>query len=251
MQHNDNALHFSKLKNIADSPFHFKFFEDDERDDTDDFVTGRAVHRGWLLGEKLTAWKGKRQGAEYRQAVEENDGDSLLTETMLANAELMVSALLGSYDANRLLLHAPNRETPMVWTRRGIKCAGRSDAYGKDVLIELKTAKNAAPRAFQWQGKTLGYREQLSWYDVGLGTIPDPLESRWRENYVVVVGKSKPWPVSIHRVSPLAMQQANARVDEWLDTYQACVASGKWPDWDAEIRDWDADVEYHGDDDDD
>lgn len=251
MQHNDYALHFSKLKNIADSPMHYKFFEDEEREDTDDFVTGRAVHRGWLLGEKLTAWKGKRQGNEYKQAVEENGGDDLLTDTMLYNAERMVSSLLGSYEANRILLYAPHRETSVTWTRRGIKCAGRLDAHGKDVLMELKTAKNSAPHAFQWQGKVLGYREQLSWYDVGLGTIPDPFEPKWREAYAVAVGKKAPWAVSIHRVSPLAMQQANGRVDEWLNAYQACLASGKWPGWDATIQDWDADVDFHGDNDDD
>jgi hypothetical protein len=163
----------------------------------------------------------------------------------------MVNALLSSYEANRILLYAPKREQSIIWTRRGIPCAGRIDAYGKDVIVELKSAKNSHPRAFQWQGKVLCYREQLSWYDVGLGTVPDPLEPRWREAYTIAVGKKAPWAVSIHRVSPLAMQQANSKVDEWLDAYQACLESGKWPGWDATIQDWDADIEYHEDSNDD
>jgi hypothetical protein len=178
---NDNALHFSKLKNIGDSPMHYKYFEDEERADTDDYITGRAVHAGFLLQIVPTVWKGRRAGAEYRSAVDENNGDGLLSETMYGDAMHMIDSLLASRAAMDLLRCAPNREQSLTWTRRGIACAGRLDAFGKDVLLELKTAKNASPRAFQWQGKVLNYREQLSWYDVGLGTVPDPFEPKWRE----------------------------------------------------------------------
>jgi hypothetical protein len=46
------------------------------------------------------------------------------------------------------------------------------------------------------------------------------------------------------------MNQAHAKVEEWIDAYQSCLASGIWPGWDAVIRDWDADVEFHDDDED-
>jgi hypothetical protein len=249
MQTNDDALHFSKLKNIGDSPMHYLYFEDFGREDTDDFITGRAVHKGFLLGIMPTCWEGRRVGKDYKLAVEANGGDGLLTETMRDNAMHMIDSLLKSRKALDVMLHAPFRECERIWTRRGIKCAGRVDAYGKDVLVELKTDKDGNPRGFQWRGKCLGYREQLAWYDVGLGTKPDPFEPKWRESYTIVVGKKAPWPVSIHKVSPLAMQKAHSRVEEWLDLYQECQRSGNWPGWDDRIRDWDADIERVEDDD--
>jgi hypothetical protein len=243
-------LHFTKLKNIGDSPMHFRFFDDNEREDTDDYVIGRAVHRGVLLGIAPTAWSGRRQGKEYKAAVAANNGELLLTATMRDDAIRMIDAVLSSHEAMRILHYAPNRETERKWARRGIHCAGRVDAWGRETLVELKTDKNPAPRAFQWRGKILGYREQLAWYDVGLGTVPDPFEPKWRASFAIAVGKKAPWAVSIHRASPLALQQANTRVDEWLDTYQACLKSGKWPGWDETIHDWDADIERYDEDED-
>jgi hypothetical protein len=246
---NDGKLHFSALKNIGLSPLHFDYFERNQREDSEAFLLGRATHAWVLQGIVPRFWPERRAGKAYQDAVAENNGEDLLNASQFALVESMANAVNRSALACSILSQATQREADLTWTRRGIECAARLDAFGKGITVELKTGQTAHPKRFQWDGKKYGYREQLAWYDYARGVRPDPFESKWNECYVIAVESKAPFPVSVHRIMPLALQQANSRVEEWLDRYVECKALSKWPGWDSDVTEWDADLSLSPDED--
>ena len=63
-----------------------------------------------------------------------------------------------------------------------------------------------------------------------------------RTAIVIAVGKSPPYAVGLYRFGEETLAKADRVVSRWLDTYQSCMQSGRWPSYwdiqDVEIPDW-------------
>lgn len=245
----DGKLHFSTLKNISTTPKHYKYFSEHDREDTDSFLIGRATHALVLQGIAPTIWDGRRSGAAYEQAVADNGGDDILNATQGRLVFAMANAITNSRTAQDVLRDAPHREESIQWRRGEFYCAGRVDAFGTDSLVELKTAKSANPYRFKREAGWYRYPEQMAWYDIGLGTKNEGDATQWRTCYIIVVENNGPvFPVSVFRVTPLRLLQANANIDEWLAKLERCQREKHWPGWDESVEDIDCEIEVNNDD---
>lgn len=245
--HNDGKLHFSTLKNIDRSPKHYAHFASCQREDTDDFLIGRATHALVLQGIEPKIFDGVRKGNAYKAAVFDNGGEDLLNNTQGDAVKRMAEAVANSRLAQEILRRCPSREQSIEFERHGFQCAGRVDAFGEFDQAELKTDKSIAPYRFKKTAHWMRYPEQMEWYDIGLGTKFEGESTKFRNNYIIAVEKVGPvYPVAVFRISPLRLLQAHHRIEEWLDDLARCQRQRYFPGWDESVIDIDCEIETAG-----
>lgn len=243
----DGKLHFSDLKHIDKSELHFKHNESFEREDTDDFLIGRATHAVILQDIQPKYWDKRRAGKDYDAAVAENGGEDLLNTTQYNLVMRMAESVSKSRLAQDILRRCPIREQAIQFERRGFECAGRVDAYGPDTQAELKTDKSVAPYRFKKTAHWNRYPEQLTWYDIGLGTKFDGEYTKFRDNYIIAVEKVGPvYPVAVFRITPLRLLQAHDRVEGWLDRLERSRRDRFYPGWDTAVHEIDCEIITNG-----
>ena len=136
------------------------------------------------------------------------------------------------------LLEAGKPEIEISWVERGRPCGGRVDLVNSDgILVELKTARDVAPRRFGAQAEALHYVHQLAWYRRGLRAKIGWTNKTWNLDHgyaiercaIVAVQSVPPWDVVCYSVSEADLASAECEIDGWLDLLARCEASGKWP----------------------
>lgn len=144
-------------------------------------------------------------------------------DTMLAPVEAMRDAVLDHPIAADLLTgHDP--EVSIFWEQSGVPMKARIDALHmrEGIAVDLKTVRSARPNDVRKQISDLGYYIQQRHYLNGLKQVTG-FDMDW---YFVTVGKEAPHPVSVHKMAPDAMQQAQARIDHAIARYKQAQEHG-------------------------
>ena len=144
-------------------------------------------------------------------------------DTMLAPVEAMRDAVLDHPIAADLLTgHDP--EVSIFWEQSGVPMKARIDALHmrEGIAVDLKTVRSARPNDVRKQISDLGYYIQQRHYLNGLKQVTG-FDMDW---YFVTVGKEAPHPVSVHKMVPDAMQQAQARIDHAIARYKQAQEHG-------------------------
>ena len=251
MRKSDGKIHYSHIKHIDQSPMHLRADEDDPRSDSDAFAKGRAFHGLVLQGIIPKFWEGDRRGNKYKDALEANGGEIIITQRMYDDVMRMGESTRKSRLAQDLLCRCPNRETYLEWERDGFDCAGTIDAHGIRTVLELKSCESAQPYRFAKSASWYRYPEQMAWYNTALGAMFLGEGSELFDSYIIACESAKPYAVSCHRVTPLRLIQANDRCSEWLRKYEQCKRLNYWPGWDESVWDIDCEIVSHTDDEDD
>lgn len=245
----DGKLHFSQLKQFAQSPAHYIVARDAEFSDSTEKRIGRAVHRRWLQNKPILVYEGIRRGKEweafYIKALEDH---GIMKDDILSPSENEI--VVGCVDslnrhalAGELLAGCKDVEEHITWERDGVECSGTPDAWNDDTLIELKTCSCAKPRKFLYDAHKFGYHAQLAWYDIGLGTKFQQFATNWRKHYIIAVETKPPYSVVVYKVDDARIDQGHMLCEEWMSKYIECRETGFYPSytteepviWDAEI----------------
>lgn len=113
------------------------------------------------------------------------------------------------------------------WEERGVECRAMLDWVRDDnrYIDDLKTTADASHRGFQRKIWSLRYDIQAAFYRRAVLASQDAQPRfRW-----VAVETEYPYLVTVHELDKLALENADARVDEAIDTWGQCVAAGSWP----------------------
>jgi hypothetical protein len=104
---------------------------------------------------------------------------------------------------------------------------GRFDWLRSDFacIDDLKKSRSAQPRRWQRAMWPLGYDIQAAFY-VRLAKAAFGVEPvfRW-----VAIEPDPPYALSVHVLSPAAMQSAQEKVDLAIDLWRECLRTGEWP----------------------
>jgi len=115
---NDGKIHYSTLKQIEQSPAHYRWAITHERTDSPAMRQGRALHALYLLGTEPVNIAGSKRGA--------NDSVDALAPAEYDTVRRMFDALQSSVEAREILSRCPEREMPLEWDLMGLQCAGGS-----------------------------------------------------------------------------------------------------------------------------
>jgi hypothetical protein len=212
-----DALNWSKLKLMEIAPV---VFQRGSAGDFDAADLGTAAHMAILEPEKFAAEvvvapmrrDARTKAWQEFEAEHLQLGHLILTKSEHAEACAMRDAVHRNKRAMYYLTGGQS-EVPMVWNIGPVKCKGRADHIGP-AIVDLKTTKDASPRAFGSAVAKLSYDGQAAWYRDGwrmstqeslpfvfialekgaphivqVYTVPDHVLERGREKYLNLLGK--------------------------------------------------------------
>ena len=237
-----DAVNWSTLKAMRDSPKHYRYGLEHPREDTEALLLGRLTHamiyepqavevryvrepnfhRGMNDDSaRAKGYDGGKQAAaawaDTRQAV---PADLWMRATDMA-------AALNSDPIAGPLVRGGYAEQLVTWTdsATGIECRGRVD-HVNGCLSDLKTTRSIAPRLFASQAATLGYHAQLAYYADGLAANGIVLVE---PPALVVVENVAPYDVAVLELDDDTLAAGRRVYRRCLDRLAECRAADSWP----------------------
>lgn len=212
-----------------------------EREEKASFDFGTAVHDLFLRGTAehvavgdFPDWRTKDARA-HRDAAYEAGFTPILAKDWARVVE-MTEALrdqVAARDDDPPLFGPGEPERALIWREKGVQCRALVDWLHDDMgaCDDLKTtAMSANPFAWQRTMFNIGGDIQARFNQRGIKA----LTGREPVFRFVVIETHPPYAMSVVSLGPAAVAFADARVDQALETWKRCLASGIWPAYAAE-----------------
>jgi exodeoxyribonuclease VIII len=225
----------SQLKVLARSPLAFRWAQDHpDHTSSPSQALGTAAHMAILEPKRMLTdcilWDGgTRRGKAWDEFKAAYAGRQILTQDEFRDVQGMHDAVRGFAPAARYLEDG-HAEVTMRWAGPGGReMRGRIDwltrINGVPVIVDLKTCRDATPRAFGAQAFRLGYHIQFAIYADGFRALTgeDPLV------VVLAVENGEPWEPAVFRVPEEVLDRGREDYLELLDVLDECERTGTWP----------------------
>jgi exodeoxyribonuclease VIII len=156
-----------------------------------------------------------------------------------ADAEVIegIAAAVAAHPIARAAIEGAAVEVSGYYTdpETGVRCRIRPDALRCDigVIVDLKSALDASPRAFERAMHQRGYHTQAAMYAAGYHAITGEALS---DLLMVAVEKALPFAVVIYRIADTALAVGTAVYRDALRRYAECLAADGWPGYSDHIE---------------
>lgn len=228
----------STLWNLRKSPAHYKYFLENQREDTAAFAFGRAVHAAILTPSAFKKdfvvipegidRRTKAGKEEYQAFLDASAGKEILTAQDAETVKAIVKAFKKNKDAVQLL-KGTKREKPLFWTDdNGILCKCRIDAYKTGLIVDLKTAQDAETETFTKESLRYGYDVQAAHYLDAYQHKESAIRPEW---YFIVIEKTEPYAINILRADIGFLDYGFIRRQELIEKLKACQEEKSFPDY--------------------
>lgn len=171
-------------------------------------------------------------------AMEAAEGKTVIDETELARITAMAEAI-GNCRSAEAFVTAPGKcEVSALWkdAPTGLMCKARFDRLASvgddDVIVELKTTRDASINWFGKDAHSLGYAMQAASYCRGLEVITDELPL----HVIIAVENQPPHAVAVYMLNDESMHLGLREYRSHLETYAECLRTGKWPGYPDKIQ---------------
>jgi hypothetical protein len=226
------AVNFSSLKYLAVSPKLYRYRLTHPEPQKPAFTFGGAFHTLVLeperFDERYAVYDGRRIGKEWDAWRAEHEGVEALKPDELVAVHAMADAVRSHRVARKLLIGG-RREEIVVWTDEptGLACKGRLDMLRPDFLIDLKSAHDPTPDAFQRAAFNNGAITQVAFYQDG-AVAARLLDGRINP-YVIAVEKDPPYDVAVYQLDDEALAVGRSIYRRLMDRLLQCIEADHWP----------------------
>lgn len=239
----DPAINNSGLKIFSQSPAKFAYWQDNDKPGTSTQIEGSALHCLILQPELFEAYFGKteapRKGSAGRDKWDAQNPTAIpLTPGQWNNVRGMASAFPGDCTIARELLEkeAGTPELSVFFDDPGtsLRCKIRPDFLGDDnVIIDLKSTKNASPTGFLGEIMRWGYHYQAAFYVRGVNAAfrDSGVKRQVRAFIIVAVENFAPHEVATYMIPSDMIRDAQQQIDTNLARYAECLLNGVWPSY--------------------
>ena len=225
-----NLVRFSRLKLMARSPAHFFAHPQGVSSSMD---KGSAVHSAVLGGKRVCFYdkqtesgaSAPRRGKDWEAFQSANADALILSRSQYDEVSRIVESVRAHKDAMFLL--AENQEQTLMFEMMGLECRTTPDARRAGLVSELKTCRSSDPRRFQWDSIRAHYHAQVAFHAEGARRVK--LEQSTPDGYIVAVETSAPYPVTVFKLTPRALEQGLKSIRLWMEQLKGCLASNQWP----------------------
>lgn len=221
-----DAVNWSTLKHMGDSPLHYSYAYGHPRDDTTRLLLGRAVHTAVLEPDEFplryAVYEGGiRRGKEWDEFCAVNEGRDILKSDEYRLCLSVRDAVRGHAEAAALL--TGESEVVKQWTdpATGIACKARLDHLNAHALVDLKTTGTTDAYQFEGTAARMDYHKQLAFYRRGVGDD--------RPVYIIAVEIDPPHDVCVFEYTEVALAIGDRKVSEYLHALHECRTAGLWP----------------------
>ena len=197
-----------------------------------------------VLGGGLIVWDGDRRKKGYSEACAAAfaSGEPLVTRAEADVAEACASAVLSDPVVKENGLIVGETEVPLEWDWNGLQFGTRGlDVVGHGRLSDLKTCRNAEPRALQRDLLGMGVHAQLALYRIAARLHGYRVDSCW----VPAVETRPPYAVTCLQLSEEILREGEKLLMIWTERLKACMATGVYPSYVQSPVKWEA-GEYFG-----
>lgn len=219
-----DGLHYSDLVRIAQSPAHYRAGLLAPARPTPAMTMGSLVH-ALVLGGDVAVFDGGRRGRAWADHLAEHEGRALCVTTREMAVAVAIAHAVTSDPVAAPLLEG-ERERAWSAVLFGRRCAGRIDVAGPGRVVELKTTRDASPVAFARAALRACYHAQLAWYQAALRALGERVGD---DAYVIAVETRAPYAVTVHRLTPRALDAGRRMLSLWTERLAACEAVEAWP----------------------
>ena len=227
----------SELFTIDKTPLHFKYQQENPKEDTKSLKFGRAAHKYILekddffneftiepiIDRRTKAGKEKYQEflADLRDKESISADDFQIIQDMYASIQsnpVAVTLLTGEHEKN------------FFWTddMTGEKCKCRLDCLseyeGKKYIVDYKTTDSCEDGHFERACRKYGYKFQAGMYTEGV------FQNTFEQYGFVFVAqeKSAPYAVRVYFCTPEFVAQGYDKFRELIGIYHHCKETGNW-----------------------
>ena len=229
-----DAIRASSVKVASRSTLaHLRHDLEREREDTDAFRVGRALHCAVLRPDDFATEFAVAPKFDRRTKVgrEQHEAACVAAEgrTLLDAADAhIVDAMRVSIDAHpsaRAALEMCDlRERVWIGEIAGEKCKCRADAVGGGILVDLKTTVSAAPHSFARSCVEYGYHLQFAFYREILRQNGIAVS----DCMVVAVEKSAPYAVACYRLLDADLDRSLLVAERCVERIAEAKRSNHW-----------------------
>jgi hypothetical protein len=184
--------------------------------DTDDKV---IVYPG-RRDPRVKAWQDFQKNAAV-QGVKE-----ILIASEMEIVKGVVAAIRARRDAMDLLFKDTIIQKRIDWRWLDKDVRSTPDARSMRHLVDLKSAVSAEPETFKRQSRRLFYHAQAALYGDAMAAVGEP---RPQDSYLVVVEKTRPYPVTIFRFTEAMLEVGQKMNRLWMERLQQCELANRWP----------------------
>lgn len=231
-------LSSTQVRDLLKTPALYKHNLTAERKSTQTFDVGSAVHAkvlgvGWGIEELDFDSFRSKAAQEARDAAREAGLIPMLSKD-LEDVHAMSEAVLAHGTARGLFESAPDREVSVFAEVDGVPVRCRFDALGPDenLAIDLKTTLDASVGGFERSAAQYGYHVQEAHYRATY-EASEGVDPRF---VFVVVEKSAPHLVAIHKLSMLWGEMGAKEAREARRLYAECTAKDEWPGYPEDVQ---------------
>lgn len=235
--HQRPELSSTGVRRLLDSPARFKYFDTHPQPTKAAFDLGSAAHAK-ILGvgagiveypdEHLTPSGAVSTKQATRDWEQEQRALGLIPigRTDANRVDAMAEAVLADPRAREILETITGREITIIHNVDGVPSRARFDLYGHGHAADLKTTRDASPKAFNRSVGTYGYHIQQQWYeDVHHAETGTPLE---RFTFITVE-TTAPHLVGVYRLDFIWEDIAQKRTQQARALWKTCTETGEWP----------------------
>lgn len=255
MQQADDRVHFTHLRQFANSAAHYRASVD-EGFDSKSYSFGRLAHflsLGGVLGEHYLIWdrltddgktaprRGKFWdafvGAAKTKGIKESE---IFTAKELSEATPVAQAVRDDEVVQRLGLLEGANELMLDWDNKGVPfrshidklgVASAGERKGRRHLVDLKTTTCSNPEKFRWEMLNYAYHAQMATYEDAVRSIGQEAD----DVYILAVEKEPPYCVVVYKLGPRRLEKGRRLMYTWLEEYRRCSATNVWPGYTLDV----------------
>jgi PDDEXK-like domain of unknown function (DUF3799) len=255
-----DAINFSRLKPILDTPSKCKYGIDNPKAMTPAMKLGSALHVAVLEPARFESLfyicppcdrKTTEGKALYAEAVEKANGKLVLREGSQTDAPLMgeVAKIRGMAASIRNLKSAApflngtgQNEVSALWqdSETGLMCKGRFDRFlpefelldGAPVVVEIKSTKDGSDWAFGKEVDGYNYDAQAANYLTGVKSIT----GKKAGHVFIVVENFPPYDAAFYMLGDQDLQTGLRKYRSMLSRYAECKKTNRWPGYEDKLK---------------
>ena len=239
----------SGLDLIAHSPLHYwaKYLDPKRQpqESTPALRLGTAIHTAVLEPDRFAI--------EYRVAPQVDrrtkDGKALWEDFTARCAEdnatpisaddfeicRRIADQVRSHPTAQTLFQTGSAEQSAYWIdeETGVLCKCRPDWLSRQVIVDLKSTRDASPSGFQRSAYGFRYHVQAAWYLDGIAATT----GKPRDAFIFAAfEKESPFACAFYYADQSMIEAGRAEYRRLLRTYAECMKSGRWPGYPMELQ---------------
>lgn len=240
-----------RLRLFQRSPAHYRHHLSNPEPATTAQAFGEMLHLAVLepdvFAREVVVTDASSRTNAYKALVETHGAARVASADEYAALHAMRDALYAHPAARTLLDGDAPRELTLLFAREvacgdtgecvPLDCKSRLDLFdlGSRRIVDVKSARDASPRAFGRAAHDFGYLLQGAFYAMAAAAVTG-LPAEAFEVVFVVVEKDPPYAVGVYQASPFQLARAQAEIDVLAERFARCRRDDRWPAYSAQVE---------------